>query len=87
MNKFQSMAIDIFEGKNSGYLVNELQTIFGHIPDKKYGTFHRLEVNGIPGRYINKDGKWIFEEGDFNTNQSYDLRLETAIDLYEKSKL
>jgi glutathione synthase/RimK-type ligase-like ATP-grasp enzyme len=76
-NKFNFMAVDLFEDGKGGYLVNELQTIFGHVQD------HIMEVNGKPGRYILLNNQWIFEEGDFNTNESYDLRLETAIKLYE----
>ena len=75
-NNFNCMAIDLFEDKKEGYLVNELQTIFGHVQD------HILEVDGKPGRYIYKNNQWLFEEGDFNTNESYDLRLETAINLF-----
>lgn len=78
-NNFNFMAIDIFEYENE-FFVNELQTIFGHVQD------HIMEVNGIPGRYCYIDDQWIFEPGDFNTNESYDLRLETAIALYEKHK-
>lgn len=71
-NDFKCAAFDLFPVNNK-YLVNEIQTIFGHIKD------HILEVNGKPGRYLYKNNKWIFEEGDFNTNESYDLRLEHAI--------
>jgi glutathione synthase/RimK-type ligase-like ATP-grasp enzyme len=77
-NNFNCMAIDLFEDGKGGYLVNELQTIFGHVQD------HIMEVDGKPGRYILQGDQWVFEPGDFNTNESYDLRLETAIELYEK---
>jgi glutathione synthase/RimK-type ligase-like ATP-grasp enzyme len=76
-NDFSFMAVDLFEDGKGGYLVNELQTIFGHVQD------HIMEVNGKPGRYLHQNGRWVFEEGDFNTNESYDLRLQTAIALYE----
>lgn len=79
-NNLYSVAIDIFEYNNS-YIINEIQTIFGHVQD------HILEVNGKPGRYIYDDNQWIFEEGMFNTNESYDLRLEVALDLYNKGLL
>lgn len=75
---FHFMAIDLFEDGKGGYLVNELQTIFGHVQ------IFILEVNGQPGRYLYKNNQWIFEAGDFNTNETYDLRLQTAIELYEK---
>ncbi len=78
---FHSIAIDIFEDGNGGYLVNEMQTIFGHVQD------HLLEYNGVPGRFISINGNWQFEEGDFNQNESYNLRLEVALDLYNSGKL
>ena len=70
---FMSQAIDIFENGNGQYYVNELQSFFG----SKHP--HQMIMNGKPGRYIDKDSHWIFEEGNFNTNQSYDLRLEHAL--------
>lgn len=75
---FNCMAIDIFEDGKGGYLINELQTIFGHVQD------YILEVNGKPGRFLYENNRWIFEAGDFNTNESYDLRLETAIKLFRE---
>jgi len=77
---FTSMAIDIFEHPSKGYVVNELQTIFGHVQD------YIMEVDGQIGRYIYRNSQWVFESGDFNANESYDLRLEAAIALYEKRK-
>jgi len=76
-NNILSAAFDLFEYQGS-YLVNEIQAIFGHVQD------HICEFNGKPGRYLYKDNQWIFEEGNFNTNESYDLRLEVAIDLYKE---
>jgi glutathione synthase/RimK-type ligase-like ATP-grasp enzyme len=78
-HQFYTMAIDIFEHPEKGYVVNELQTIFGHVQD------YIMEVEGKIGRYIYKNDTWVFEEGDFNTNESYDLRLETAIKLYNET--
>ncbi|HQG76601.1 MAG TPA: hypothetical protein PLS58_03870 [Bacteroidales bacterium] len=77
---FNFMALDLFEDGKGGYLINELQTIFGHVQD------YILEVDGQPGRYLFIDNEWKFEPGDFNTNESYDLRLQTAIKLFSKSK-
>ncbi len=77
-NGFNFMAVDLFEYGNNSYLVNELQTIFGHVQD------HILEVDGKSGRYLFKNAKWIFEEGDFNSNESFDLRLKVALELYGK---
>jgi hypothetical protein len=37
-------------------------------------------VNDKPGRYQFNGKEWVFEEGMFNTNQCYDLRLTHAIE-------
>ncbi len=75
--KFYSQAVDIFESPKGGYLVNEIQTIFGQSDS------YQMKVDGKIGRYVYNDG-WEFEEGDFNTNESYDLRLEHAVKLFTK---
>lgn len=72
---FQCMAIDLFDDTNGGYLINEMQCIFGHV--QKF----ICAVNDKPGRYKIVNSKWIFEEGYFNGNLSYDLRLENALSL------
>tara|TARA_Y100001970_G_C14222207_1_gene853370 strand:+ start:1029 stop:2084 length:1056 start_codon:yes stop_codon:yes gene_type:complete len=76
---FNSMAIDIFEDKYGNYFVNELQTIFGHV--QKY----ILKVDGNMGRYIFKDGDWVFEKGDYNQNLSFNLRLDSVISILNKN--
>lgn len=70
-----SQSVDIFESP-SGYLVNEMQCFFGQSDP------YQMLVDNIPGRYVYRGG-WVFEAGDFNTNESYDLRLEAAISLVE----
>jgi glutathione synthase/RimK-type ligase-like ATP-grasp enzyme len=72
---FFSQAVDIFESER-GYLVNEMQCIFGQSDP------HQMIVNGKPGRYIFSDGQWIFEEGTFNSNESYDARVLWIIEQY-----
>lgn len=79
--KFLSQAVDIFEDEHGNYLVNELQCFFG----SKHP--HQMILNGKPGRYIDRDGRWIFEEGNFNTNDSFDLRLAHVIQLLETGRL
>lgn len=76
---FYSMAVDIFES-DKGYLVNEMQCIFGQSDP------YQMLVDGNPGRYLKKDGLWVFESGNFNTNESYDLRLKTAVELFQREK-
>lgn len=70
---FYSQAIDIFESHDRGYMVNEMQCIFGQSDQ------YQMLVNGKPGRYRFFNGKWVFEEGLFNQNQSYNLRLDYII--------
>jgi glutathione synthase/RimK-type ligase-like ATP-grasp enzyme len=67
-----SVAIDIFEF-NSKFLINEIQCFFGQSDP------YQMSIDGKPGRFIINKGEWVFEEGMFNTNQSYDLRLEHVI--------
>lgn len=72
-----SAAIDLFE-YNGKYLINEIQCIFGQSDE------YQMLVDGKPGRYVRKDDKWHFEEGLFNTNKNYDLRLAHALSLLKK---
>jgi glutathione synthase/RimK-type ligase-like ATP-grasp enzyme len=71
-HQFYSQAIDIFEC-NRGYLVNEMQCIFGQSDE------YQMLVDGKPGRYLKIDGKWHFEEGDFAKNACYNLRIEYVL--------
>jgi len=77
---FYSQAVDVFE-QNGKYLINEMQCIFGQSDN------YQMMVDGEIGRYIYKNDKWVFEKGDFNTNESYDLRLESAIAFYKLNLL
>lgn len=79
-HQLYSQSVDIFESER-GYLINEMQCIFGQSDP------YQMLINDIPGRYIIIEGEWQFEEGDFTTNESYDLRLETALKLYREGKL
>ncbi len=62
------------------YLINEMQCIFGQSDP------YQMLVNGKPGRYVFKDGKWIFEEGMFNRNESYNLRVEFVLSQLKNRK-
>ena len=77
---FNSMAFDLFEDEKAGYLINELQCIFGHVQE------YICAKNGKPGRYRYLGEEWVFEEGMFNTNLSYDLRLEDALKQFQITK-
>ena len=67
--QFFSQAIDLFQSNNS-YLINEVQCIFGQSDP------YQMMVDGLVGRYRYQSGNWIFEEGNYNKNQSYNLRIE-----------
>jgi glutathione synthase/RimK-type ligase-like ATP-grasp enzyme len=76
-HNFYSQAVDIFESEQ-GYLVNEMQCIFGQSDP------YQMLVDGKPGRYRFIENTWVFEEGMFNTNESYDLRLEYLVNKLDK---
>ncbi|MDG1350977.1 MAG: hypothetical protein P8P80_07790 [Crocinitomicaceae bacterium] len=67
-----SVSIDLFY-HNGIYLVNEIQCIFGQSDS------FQMKVNETIGRYTFLKNNWVFEAGDFNTNESYDLRLSHAL--------
>lgn len=66
---FRSVTVDLFEDDQHNYLVNEIQCIFGQSDP------YQMLVDGEPGRYRNLNGEWIFEPGDFNANESFNLRV------------
>lgn len=70
--KLSSVAVDVFEQKGA-YLINEIQCFFGQSDP------YQMLVEGHPGRYRYLGNQWVFESGDFNANESYDLRLLMAI--------
>ena len=72
---FLCQSIDLFEYRDGKLLVNEIQCFWGSRNP------HQMIINGVPGRYLNKNGKWLFEKGTFNTNNSFDLRIEHVISL------
>jgi len=78
--KLSSVAIDVFE-KDNYFIVNEIQCFFGQSDP------YQMLVDGKPGRYKFTKNNWFFEAGDFNKNESYDLRLEHAVSLIEENRL
>jgi len=78
---FYSQAIDLFEPQKNHYLVNEMQCIFGQSDP------YQMLVNNRPGRYVFTQGRWSFEQGDFNGNESYNLRVQWLINQLVDSNL
>lgn len=74
---FLFMAVDLFY-YNGKILVNELQTIFGHKNP------YICKVNDEPGRYFFNNNEWVFQPGDYNDNESYNLRLKEVLKLYSE---
>jgi glutathione synthase/RimK-type ligase-like ATP-grasp enzyme len=76
-HEFYCLAVDVFESKDE-YLVNEMQCMFGQSDP------YQMLINGIPGRYRYLEGEWTFEEGDYNQNGSFNLRVEFILQKYLK---
>jgi hypothetical protein len=39
-----------------------------------------MKVDGVIGKYIMNENSWEFLPGDFNSNESFNLRLDAALD-------
>jgi len=70
---FFTIAIDLFENPNGGYLVNEMQCVFGHVQD------YICAQNDVEGKLVNNKGNWDFVSGIYNQNLSYNERLKQYI--------
>jgi glutathione synthase/RimK-type ligase-like ATP-grasp enzyme len=78
-HSIDSAAIDIFEHKGY-YLVNEIQSFFGQSDP------HQMYVDNAPGRYYYENKTWVFQEGSFNDNQCFDLRVKHILDKFDNIK-
>lgn len=67
---FRCMDVDIFETKDGIYYINELQAFFGSYLN------YQMCIDGRHGRYVYKNGDYLFEEGDFNVLGSTKLKIE-----------
>lgn len=77
---FNSIALDIFEGTNDKYYINEIQSLFG-----SYAPY-QVKKDGKPGRYYFENGEFKFEEGEFNRLGSNLLRVKDFVQILEKMK-
>ena len=73
---FDIMAVDLLE-HDGKYYVNEMQTNWGQKFD------FLMEINGKKGCFVKKEGTWTFEEGDFNQNASFDLKLQHILSVLQ----
>lgn len=70
---FSTICFDVFLDKKGNYLVNELQAWFGsYNPSQMY-------IDDVPGRYVRRNGRWVFEPGMFNEFGSMALRLVSVL--------
>ena len=69
------------------FLLSLLVTVheFGHFyAGKKLGfkiLDYQMSIDGHHGRYVYKDGDFVFEEGDFNVFGSNKLKIEHFINI------
>jgi len=76
MAGFTSMNIDFFETEDGRFLINEFHTVFGVLHTEK-GEAGDDELNG---RYfIDSNGDWKFERGNFYRNRCANLRVEQLL--------
>ena len=55
-----------------------MQCIFGQSDP------YQMLVDETPGRYCNLNNNWVFEAGDFNRFESYDLRVKHVLQIFNK---
>jgi glutathione synthase/RimK-type ligase-like ATP-grasp enzyme len=79
IENFDSMAMDVLESLDGKYYINEIQSLFGsYLP-------YQMKINDVPGRFIEKEGGFIFESGEFHTFGSNKLRVEYFLIKLEKA--
>ncbi len=77
---FDSISMDVFECQDGRFLINELQSIFGSREASQ------MRIDGKPGRYLLRDGEFVFEEGVFNRHKSYPLRVADFVEKLRAEK-
>jgi glutathione synthase/RimK-type ligase-like ATP-grasp enzyme len=75
---FRSMDVDVFATPGKKLLVNECQTVFGCAVATT-----QMKVDGVEGRYVRENGRWVFEIGGFCGNYMCDLRLRYLLRMLE----
>lgn len=73
-NHFDSISMDVLMGKDGKYYVTEMQSLYGSFSP------YQCMVDGKAGRIIEKDGDFVFEEGeDFFLINSNILRVKDFV--------
>jgi hypothetical protein len=75
--KFPSMNVDFFIARDGRILVNELHTLFHGpvVPD-----------SDLKGRYLEQNGGWKFEQGNYYRNYCCNLRMENLLRSFNEDK-
>lgn len=76
-NGFRWMAFDVLVDREGNHYLNELQTWFGSVKDSQ------MYLEGVPGRYVFRDGNFVFEKGEFNVLGGMCLRIADAVAWWE----
>lgn len=71
---FRSMNADILESTNGRFYINELQSLFGAEDNSQ------MYIDGKPGRYVFRDGTFVFEDGYFCQHSCCLLRVKDFIE-------
>ncbi len=76
---FVNMACDILETRDGEYRTIELHAYFG------CNSPYVMAIDGVPGRYLYRaaEDRYVFEPGDFNRNQSCNLRIATLLGMWD----
>lgn len=79
--RFYSMAMDVLETTDDQFYIIEMHSLFGSSKPSQ------MRIKDVPGRYIYKDNRFIFEEGVFNQHESYLLRVEHFLKLLKEKEV
>lgn len=73
LENFDSMAMDVLESLDGKFYINEIQSLFGsYLP-------YQMKINNVPGRFVESNGEFTFEAGEFHTFGSNYLRVTDFI--------
>jgi glutathione synthase/RimK-type ligase-like ATP-grasp enzyme len=75
----RALNVDILEGTDGKYYVNEIQTFWGG--RKPY----QMKINGQSCRYIDRNGIWELEYGEFHQNRGCNLRVADFLEQLTQS--
>lgn len=73
-DRFDSLSLDVLVDKRGKFYVTEMQSLYGSF------SLTQCAVKGVPGRILERDGEFVFEEGkDFFRLNSNILRVSDFV--------